>query len=134
MYVVYKEKVVKELIVKALIDAEIDKRGIKVTEDDIKAEMKSIIDRVGSKEELNKTLKTRGISNDEFTEDLKTQIRIKKLINTLSNISISDNDAQKYYNQNINKFKHPEQVRASHILISSDLLQLIKQINKYSNK
>lgn len=133
MYVVYKEKVVKELIVKALIDAEIDKRGIKVTEDDIKAEMKSIIDRVGSKEELNKTLKTRGISNDEFTEDLKTQIRIKKLINTLSNISISDNDAQKYYNQNINKFKHPEQVRASHILISSDLLQLIKQI-KAKNK
>ena len=37
MYVIYKEKVVKELIVKALLDAEIEKRGIKVTDDDIKA-------------------------------------------------------------------------------------------------
>lgn len=128
MYVVYKEKVVKELIVKALLDAEIEKRGIKVTDDDIKAEMKSIIDKVGSKEELNKLLKQRGVSNNEFTEDLKTQIRIKKLIDSLSNIKITNAEAEKYYKTNIDKFKHPEQVRASHILISSDLLQIIKQI------
>ena len=133
MYVIYKEKVVKELIIKALLDAEIEKRGIKVSEEDIKAEMKSIIDKVGSKEELNKLLKSRGISNDEFKEDLTTQIRIKKLVNEISNIKISDADAQKYYNSNLNKFKHSEQVRASHILISSDLLQLIKQV-KAKNK
>ena len=133
MYVIYKEKVVKELIVKSLLDAEIEKRGINVTEDDIKSETKMIIDKVGSKEELNKVLKQRGISNNEFNEDLKTQIKIKKLVNSLSNIKITDSEALKYYNSNPDKFKHPEQVRASHILISSDLLQLIKQI-KAKNK
>lgn len=133
MYVVYKEKVVKELIVKSLLDAEIEKRGIKVNEEDIKLEMKSIIDKVGSKEELNKILKQRGISNDEFTEDLKTQIKIKKLVNSISDIKISDSDAEKYYKNNIDKFKHPEQVRASHILISSDLIQLIRSV-KAKNK
>lgn len=133
MYVIYKEKVVKELIVKSLLDSEIEKRGIKVTEEDIKSEMKSIIDKVGSKDELNKLLKSRGVSNDEFTDDLKTQIRIKKLINSLSNIKISDAEAKKYYDLNPDKFKHPEQVRASHILISSDLLQLIRDI-KSKNK
>lgn len=133
MYVLFKEKVVKELIVKALLESEIQKRGIKVTEEDIKAEMKSIIDKVGSKDELNKLLKQRGISNGEFSEDLKTQIEIKKLVNSISNISISDADAQKYYNNNKDKFKHPEKVRASHILISSDLLQLIRDI-KSKNK
>lgn len=133
MYVAFKEKVVKELIVKALLESEIEKRGIKVTDEDIKEEMKSIIDKVGSKEELNDLLKQRGVSNSEFTEDLKTQIKVKKLITTLSNIKISDSDAKKYYNANINQFKHPEQVRASHILISSDVLQLIKDI-KAKNK
>ena len=133
MYVAFKEKVVKELIVKTLLDDEIEKRGIKVTDEDIKSEMKSIIDKVGSKEDLNKILKQRGVSNSEFTEDLKTQIKIKKLISSLSNIKISDSDAQKYYNENINKFKHDEQVRASHILISSDTLQLIREI-KSKNK
>lgn len=133
MYVVYKEKVVKELIIKSLLDDEIDKRGIKVSEEDVKSEMKSVIDKVGSKEELNRILKQRGVSNAEFTEDLKTQIKIKKLLDSISDIKVSDAEAQKYYNENIDKFKHPEQVRASHILISSDLLQLIRDI-KSKNK
>lgn len=133
MYVLYKEKVVKELIIKTLLESEIEKRGIKISEEDVKAEMKAIIDKVGSKEELNKLLKQRGISNSEFTEDLKTQIKTKKLINSISNIKISDSDAQKYYNNNLDKFKHPEKVRASHILISSDYLQLIKDV-KSKNK
>ena len=133
MYIIFKDKVTNELIVKSLIDAEIAKRGIKVTDEDIKAEMKSIIDKVGSKEELNTILKQRGISNSEFTEDLKTQIRIKKLIDSIDKIKISDSDAEKYYKSNIDKFKHGEQVRASHILISSDTLQLIKDF-KAKNK
>lgn len=134
MYLVYKEKVVKELIVKTLLDAEIEKRGIKVSEEDIKAETASIIDKVGSKEELNKLLKQRGISNGEFTEDLKTQIKIKKLVDSVSNIKISDAEIKKYYDKNLNQFKHPEQVRASHILISSDLLQLIREVKAKNKK
>ena len=133
MYLIYKEKVVKELIVKSLIDSEISKRGITVVEDDIKEEMKSIIDKVGSKEELNKILKQRGVSNSEFKTDLENQIKIKKLVRSINNIKISDADARKYYDSNMDKFKHDEQVRASHILISSDLLKIIQQI-KAKNK
>lgn len=133
MYLIYKEKATRELIIKSLIDAEIEKRGIKVSDEDIKNEMKSIIDKVGSKDELNRILKQRGISNGEFTEDLKTQIRIKKLINSIEKISISDSEAEKYYNEHKDQFKHGEQVRASHILISADTLQTIKDI-KAKNK
>lgn len=133
MYVIYKDKVVNELIVKSLLDEEIEKRGIKVTDEDIKNEMKTIIDKVGSKEELNKLLKQRGVSNSDFSEDLKTQIRIKKLVSSLSNIKISDNDAQKYYNTHLDEFKHSEQVRASHILLSADTLQIIRDL-KEKNK
>lgn len=133
MYVIFKEKIVNELVVKALIDAEIAKRGIEISDDDIKAEMKSIIDKVGSKEELSKILKQRGVSNADFTDDLKNQIRIKKLVSSISNIKISDSDIQKYYNEHKAEFTHGEQVRASHILISADTLQLIRQL-KAKNK
>lgn len=133
MYLVFKQKATKELIIKSLIDAEIEKRGIKVSDEDIKNEMKTIIDKVGSKEELNRLLKQRGVSNGEFTEDLKTQIKIKKLINSIEKVSISDSEAEKYYNQNKDKFTHGEQVRASHILISADTIQTIQDI-KAKNK
>ena len=108
MYVLFKNKVVNELIVKSLLDAEISKRGIKVSNDDIKKEMESIINKVGSKEELSKLLKQRGVSSSDFTEDLKTQIKIKKLINSIQKITVSDADAEKYYKEHISEFKHGE--------------------------
>jgi parvulin-like peptidyl-prolyl isomerase len=126
MYLIFKEKVTHELIVKSLLDDEIAKRGIKVTDDDVKSEMKTIIDKVGSKEELNKLLKQQGVSNSEFANDLKTQVRIKKLINSIEKVSVSDADAEKYYKAHPEQFKHGEKVRASHILVSADTLQLIR--------
>ena len=128
MYSIFKDKIVNELIVKSLLDEEIAKRNITATEEDIQNELKTVIDKVGSKEELNKILKQREISNAQFTEDLATQIKIKKLVNSIQKINISDNDAQKYYNSHKNEFTHGEQVRASHILISANTIELIQQV------
>lgn len=133
MYLLYKEKVSKELIIKALLDNEIEQKGIKATDEDIKNEMKSIIDKIGSKEELARMLKQRGISNDDFNNDLKTQIKMKKLINSIQKVNISDADTLKYYKQNPDKFQTDEQVRASHILISFNTLDIIRGL-KAKNK
>lgn len=130
MYVIIKEKVVNELILKALVDSEIEKRGIKVTDEDFEKELKNVIDKVGSKEELNKILKNRKVSNAEFTEDLKTQIRVKKLIDSIKKTNISDSEAKNYYKKNIKEFTYGESVRASHILISSDILSFIREAKK----
>ncbi len=128
MYGIFKDKIVHELIIKSLLDQEIAKRGITATEEDVQNELKTVIDRVGSKEELNNLLKRRGVSNTQFTDDLKTQIKIRKLVNSIQKIDIKDADAEKYYNAHKNEFTHGEQVRASHILISANTLELIQQI------
>ena len=128
MYGIFKDKIVNELIVKSLLDQEIAKKGIKATDEDIQNELKTIIDKVGSKEELNKILKQRGVSNAQFTDDLKSQIKIKKLVNSVQKINISDNDAKKYYDTHKSEFVHGEQVRASHILISANTLEIIQQL------
>lgn len=130
MYAVFKEKVTNELIIKSLLDAEIEKRGITATKEDVQNELKNIIDKVGSKEELNKILKDRKVSNEQFTNDLKTQIKIKKLVNSEEKIEVTDADAQKYYDTHKNEFTHGEQVRASHILIAANFLDLIRTIKQ----
>ena len=130
MYAVFKEKVVNELIIKSLLDAEIEKRGITATKEDVQNELKTVIDKVGSKEELNKILKERKVSNDQFTNDLKTQIKIRKLINTVEKVEVTDADAQKYYDSHPKEFTHGEQVRASHILISANMLDMIRTLKE----
>ena len=130
MYNVFKEKVVNELIIKALIDSEIEKRNITVSKDEVQEELKQIIDKVGSKEELNKILKERGISNSQFINDLKTQIKIKKLVNTVQKVEVTEADVKKYYDSHQKEFTHEEQVRASHILISTDVLGIINSLKE----
>lgn len=128
VYSIFKEQVVNELIIKTLLDEEIAKRNIKVTDEDFQNELKNVIDKVGSKEELNRILKQRNVSNAKFKEDLETQIKIRKLVNSIEKINITDKDTKKYYDTHKSEFTHGEQVRASHILVSANMLELIQQI------
>lgn len=118
LYMLIKDRVVNELIVKALLNQEMQKRGIEVTNKDVDDAVKGIIDKVGSKEQLDALLKQNGISNSQFKKDLKEEVKMKKLAKELGSSNVSDAEAKKFYNDNISKFKHPDKVRASHILIS----------------
>lgn len=118
LYYLIKDKVVNELIVKELLNQEIEKRGIKVSNEDVDNAIKEIVDKVGSKEQLNQILKQNGVSTSQFKKDLAEEVKMKKLAKELTDSKVSDADAKKYYNENIKQFKYPDKVRASHILIS----------------
>ncbi len=136
LYLLIKDRVVNELIVKTLLDEEIAKRGIKVTDKEVDAAVKEIIDKIGSKEQLAALLKQNDMTNAQFKKDLKEEVKMKKLAKELGTYNVSDAEAKKFYNENINKFKHPEKVRASHILISvnpAEIEEVIKSDAKNKN-
>lgn len=118
LYYLIKERVVNELIVRSLLEQEMARRDIKVSKDDIDNAVKEIVDKVGSKEQLEQILKQNGISAGDFRKDLTQEVKMKKLAKELGNSDVSDAEAKKYYNENIKRFKYPEKVRAAHILIS----------------
>ena len=128
LYLMMKDKAVNELIVKTLIDEEMAKRHITATNQDVDKEIKSIIDKVGSKEKFNEILKTNGISSSQFKKDIKEEVKMKKLVQTISNVQISDADAKKFYKENIAKFKYQDKVRASHILIAANPEEIKQKI------
>ena len=129
LYFLIKERIVNELVIKTLLDQEINKRGIKVSNEDVDEAIKDIVDKLGSKEQLDNVLKQNGISSSQFKKDLKEEVKMKKLAKELGSSTVSDADAKKFYKENIDKFKHPEKVRASHILISvnpEEITEIIK--------
>lgn len=128
VYLILKDKVVNELIVKALIDQEMAKRNIKVTKEDTEQELKTIIDKIGSKEKFNEILKQNKISPTQFKKDLYEEVKIKKLVNAISTVKVSDAEAKKFYRENISKFKYPDKVRASHILIAANPEEIKEKI------
>ena len=120
LHLMLKDRVVNELTIKTLLDQEIKKKHIKVTNDDINNELKNIIDKVGSKEKFNEILKQNGVSTSQFKKDLTEELKVRKLVDSLSVVAVSDADARKFYEANKDKFKYPDRVRASHILISAN--------------
>jgi len=133
MYMLIKERVINELIIKTLLEQEIDKRGIKVSNEDVDEAIKEIVDKLGSKEQLDNILKQNGISSAQFKKDLKEEVKMKKLAKELGSSDVSDSEAKNFYKENLDKFKHPERVRASHILISvnpEEITEIIKSDEK----
>ena len=118
LFYIIKDKVVNELIVKELLDQEMAKRGIKVSGADVDDAIKEIVDKVGSKEQLDQILKQNNVTAAQFKKDLTEEVKLKRLAQTLGVPAITDADTKKYYNDNIAKFKYPDKVRASHILIA----------------
>lgn len=129
IYNLVKSRIINELVIKALLDEEAKKRNIKVSNDDLEEAIKVVVDKVGSKEQLDKILKHNGVSAADFKKDLKEQVKMKKLAESLGNSNVSDAEVKDYYNKNIDKFKYPDKVRASHILIAvnpEEMAEVIK--------
>lgn len=133
MYLMVKDRVVNELIIRSLIESEMQKRNIKVTKKDTDAELIKIIDKIGSKEKFNEILKQNGITATQFKKDLTEEVKMKKLVELFQIVKVTEPDAKKYYNENVQKFKYPDRVRASHILIAANPEE-IKETLKASPK
>lgn len=123
-----KDRVINELIVKSLIEQEMVKRNIKVTKDDINEELALVIKKVGSKQRFEEILHQNKISTEQFKKDLTEAVKMKKLVRTITTVKVTDADAKKFYNANVSKFKFPEKVRASHILISANPEEIKQKI------
>jgi parvulin-like peptidyl-prolyl isomerase len=128
-----REKVVSELIVKALLNEEMAKNKITVSKDELENAEKEIINKFGSKDQFTQILKINGVSYDKFKKDLEDEVKLKKFVDSIAMVSVGEAEAKKYYDANQDKFKYPQRVRASHILISSNPEQIkakLKEENK----
>ncbi len=122
LYLVIKDKIVNSLIIKELIKQEIQKRNIKISDKDVNQEIDILAKNVGSVDKLKSVLAQNNVDFDDFKNNIKNDLKVKKLIDSLAITKVSDKDVKKFYDENkTDKFTNPDQVRASHILISASL-------------
>ncbi|MBR1618724.1 peptidylprolyl isomerase [bacterium] len=134
LYLMTERAVITQLVIQELLDQESKARGIKVSNKDVDKAIDKIIDKVGGKDNLSKMLKQNNVSISQFKSDIKTQVKMQKLAQTAKNVKVSDKEVKDFYNKNINKFKHGEQVRAYHILLMTDPMQISQEITNNGKK
>lgn len=104
---------------KMLLKKVAEEKKIVVTPEDIDKQYALITKQIPSEEELKKALAANGLTPETLKERMKEQMIYQKVLSAeVKEATPTDDEVQKYYNDNKAKMKQEEQVKASHILIA----------------
>lgn len=106
------------LIADKIIDSELKKKGLEVTEKDIDTELQAMIVEYGGQESFNQALASYGYTDNNIKKNIKMNLSATKLVG--ADVVITDADMKAYFDENKTTFDVPEQVKATHILVADE--------------
>jgi peptidyl-prolyl cis-trans isomerase C len=120
-----REQALEQLISEQLLDEKVKEANIVVSEEEVISTLMKIVSAQEplSVEDLKKKIEDIGQSFDQVKQQTRKRLGYQKVIEAhwAGKINITEDDAKKYYDENPKQFETPEQIRASHILIKSEL-------------
>lgn len=128
-----KKSILDNLVSRELLYMEASKNPPKDLNKQVDEQLNQIKGNFKSEEEFQNYLSKMNTSENEVKNNLSKNIILENYIKSISDkITVSDKEIKEYYNKNKDEFKQEEQVRASHIIISSKNGEKVAQekINK----
>jgi len=115
----FREQAVESLINKQILSAEANKQKIRVTDNETETELKRISEQFETPEKFKQRLAMMGITEGKLRRDIKQNYKIEKLLRLqMPKATPGDGEVEKFYKENPETFTTPEQIQASHILLS----------------
>jgi len=117
-----REQFIEQTIRRNLLDEKVKEANIVITDEQVMSTIQKIAASQKeplSLEEFKKKLAEYGQSFDNVKEEVRKGLARNQFMEAQwsGKINVTEEDAQKYYQENIKQFETPEEVRASHILI-----------------
>jgi len=114
------KQALENLIDQQLLMQEIDRQGITPGKEAVDEQIAEIAGKFPSPAEFNKQLARMGVSEQQLRHDIGQNIKIKTLMKRqMGEVKeVGEEEIAAYYRENTDRFKMPERVKASHILIS----------------
>jgi peptidyl-prolyl cis-trans isomerase C len=115
-------QVKNDLIVKKLLDAEVAKADIQVDDAKVTEAIEQIKGEIPEGQSFEALLAAQGVTEAELTENLRKDMATRKFLESKADgiADATEEEAKEFYDGNPDRFKKPESVTASHILIKFD--------------
>ena len=112
-------RVLDELVTYTVLKQEAKSRKVTATDAEVNSQIEMIKKSAPNEEAFQKALKDQNMTMARLRDDARTQIAIGKMMDAelAAAPTVTDADAKDFYDKNPDRFKQPEMVRASHILI-----------------
>ena len=118
-----RQQALEQLIRRVLLDAEIRQAKVVISDDAVRSQIEELASAQGmSVAGFTETMKQHGHTLDGMRREIRAGLARNQFMAAQweGKISVTEDDARKYYEENTEEFKVPEQVRASHILITPE--------------
>lgn len=112
------ESALDSIINYKIIDLELEKNKLTVTDEEVEKELKKIIEDAGGREAFDQMLAYYSYTEEDFKKDIRSNTGIRKLIEP--NIKVTEEEMKKFFEENKASFDQQEQVKASHILVDDE--------------
>ncbi len=126
-----KQQTLDQMINQILIKQAAEKEGVAPSDSDIQKRFDEIKKRFKTEKEFTDALKNYNYTEDELKEYISQQAMMDALFQKVTkNVKVSEDDMKKYFDENKDKFKEPEKVKARHILIRFDTPNSQDKVNR----
>lgn len=117
-----RKRMLDNLIAYELLYQESKKKGVKVTNAAVDEKVNELKKQYPDEAEFKTMLSSSDLTEADLKSHMKRGIAIEKLVDQeiVQKIAVTDKEIRTYYDSNPDRFKQPEQVKASHILIQVD--------------
>lgn len=112
-------EVLEQFITEKLLEAEVRESGIKITGEEVDQYITQIKQRNRlSDDDLKKVLSREGQTVESYRASVKTELEKSEIINrqVRKKVNITNEDVERYYKLNANKYRSEDRVRLRHIL------------------
>jgi peptidyl-prolyl cis-trans isomerase SurA len=117
------KKILDQMIDQKLLEQEAERLGISVTDSEVDAAIDSIKSRYNlTEEQMQQVMKKENLTPEGFREQWKLQLLSNKIIGTRirGQIAVTEDEINKYYEENYGETESLEEAKIAHILISFD--------------
>ena len=117
-----RSQVLENLIARELLYQESQKKGIKISEEEVNQQLIKVKAQFPNEAEFNNALNRMNLTEASIREKLERDLALRKLIDDeiTPKVTVSDSEIRAFYDNNPATFTQPERVKASHILIKVD--------------
>lgn len=121
--------IIEALIDQKIVEAEIKKEDVKVSDEEIDAEVERFVAETGGEEAFQNALAQKGLTIDDFKKDVVQFLSIRKLMEP--RVEVTDAEVKEHFEENKMMYNTDEEVEARHILVDDEKLanDLYEQLN-----
>jgi peptidyl-prolyl cis-trans isomerase C len=113
------KQILDGMVAQTLILQDAARQGVTVTGQEVKTQLEGLKKRFPDAATFQKALSAQGLTEQELEKSFRQEALIQKYVSTkvVTGVSVSDQSAKEFYDQNKDHMQRPERVHLRHILV-----------------